>query len=115
MTPDQRHVQVMKSVLSKLQDTNYVLKGGTALLLTRGLRAIYLFMLSNLAVGDALGGGIGLQPFNLSNIFPTLCLSLVDGFIVVNLTFSVFSRRDTGCNAAHMQVFSEPISIITTI
>ncbi len=37
MTPDQRHVQVMKSVLSKLQDTNYVLKGGTALLLTRGL------------------------------------------------------------------------------
>lgn len=37
MTPDQRHAQVMKSILSKLQDTNYVLKGGTALLLTRGL------------------------------------------------------------------------------
>ena len=78
-------------------------------------RAIYLFRLSNLAVGDALGGSIGLQSFNLSNIFPTLCLSLIDAFIVVNLMFFVFSGRDTGCNAAHMQVFSELISIITTI
>lgn len=38
LTPEQvRHQKVMRHVLSKLQDTPYVLKGGTALLFTRGL------------------------------------------------------------------------------
>lgn len=37
MTPEERHQEVMKSVLKQVQDTGYVLKGGTALLLTRGL------------------------------------------------------------------------------
>ena len=48
MTPDRRwfprlteeqyrHQQVMRHVVMSIQDTPYILKGGTALLLTRGL------------------------------------------------------------------------------